>query len=311
MSNKAVAAKIIKAWREIGSIPKNGKNQSFNYKFVREEDAADALRNAFIKVGLSCVPSVEKLERSMFETAKGAKMNHVIAYMKFTLTDQDTGETDSFNMVGEAMDVQDKAVYKAITGCTKYAYVKLAMSGAEDNEDEDTGERTTKDEAGRSAEVKPINQGTTFRKPDEPSKPAQAASAAASRPASQPAAEAKPMERVAAQPADRPLSMRTAPSGGEEETTPQKTEATELPEHSHDVPVMEDTGRITTVVPAMKNKPASISFKRPDGVVIAISFDPKLHDVPKVLSMMNSKVDVKIVCDISTGTPHLMSIEKA
>lgn len=298
MSNKAVAAKIIKAWREIGSIPKNGKNSNFNYKFVREEDAADALRNAFIKVGLSCVPSVEKLERSMFETAKGSKMNHVIAYMKFTLTDQDTGETDSFNMVGEAMDVQDKAVYKAITGCTKYAYVKLAMSGAEDNEEEDTGERTVKDEAGRPAAAKPVEQGATYRKPDEPNKPSPVAQPAASKPAPQPAAAAKPVERVAAQPADRPLSTQTSPQ-----------ETAQPGAGSDEVPLWEETGRITTVVPAMKNKPASISFKKGDQVT-AITFDPKVIDVPKILNMLNSKVDVKIVCDLTTGVPHLMSIEK-
>lgn len=301
MSNKAVAAKIIKAWREIGSIPKNGKNSNFNYKFVREEDAADALRNAFIKVGLSCVPSVEKLERSMFETAKGSKMNHVIAYMKFTLTDQDTGETDSFNMVGEAMDVQDKAVYKAITGCTKYAYVKLAMSGAEDNEEEDTGERTVKDEAGRPAAAKPIEPGATYRKPDEPSKPAGVAPAAASKPATQPTAASKPNERVPAQPTDRPLSTQTAPG-----QPPVQQNAGS----SDEVPIWEETGRITTVVPAMKNKAASISFKKGDQVT-AITFDPKVIDVPKILNMLNSKVDVKIVCDLTTGVPHLMSIEKA
>lgn len=276
MSNKAVAAKIIKAWSHIGSIPKNGKNSNFNYKFVREEDAADALRNAFMKVGLSCVPSVEKLDRSVFTTAKGTAMQHVVVTMRFTLTDQDTGETDSFVMVGEAMDVQDKAVYKAITGCTKYAYVKLAMSGAEDNEDEDVGERTEK--------PKDVPAGQSYRKSEPEGKPATKASEPA-KPASPP--PAKPAEP---KPANKP----------------------DLPEGQSYVPTAEDEGNITAVIPAMKGKPATISFKPEDGrPVYAIHFDATKIDVPSVLKLQQSKAKVKVVCDITSGNAFLMHVQAA
>lgn len=294
MSNKAVAAKIIKAWGHIGSIPKNGKNSNFNYKFVREEDAADACRNAFMKVGLSCVPSVEKLDRSMFKTAKGTEMHHVIVTMKFTLTDQDTGETDSFIMVGEAMDVQDKAVYKAITGCTKYAYVKLAMSGAEDNEDEDVGERAEK--TGQSnipaGGAKPVQQGATYRKPEEttqqPSK------------ASEPAKKADPQpttKQPEPKPVDKPMSTRTEPP------------AQETQQQDDTIPTLEEVGKITAVIPAMKGKPATISFKpKGDGIVFAINFDPTKTNVPELLKLQQGKVDVGVICDISSGNPFLMHI---
>ena len=290
MSNKAVAAKIIKAWREIGSIPKNGKNANFNYKFVREEDAADALRNAFMKVGLSCVPSIEKMERSVFKTAKGTEMQHVIVTMRFTLTDQDTGEMDSFVMAGEAMDVQDKALYKAITGCTKYAYVKLAMSGAEDNEDEDVGERAEK--TGKSdiqtGGARQVQQGTTYREPKDPTtKASQPDKKADSQPTTKPTVAT-----------DKPMSTKTEPA--EQKST-----------GNDEVPIMEDEGKITTVVPAMKGKPASLGFKRKtDGGVYPIYFDPKTINVPELLKFVNSKADVKVICDFSSGNPHLMSVQE-
>lgn len=264
-SNKAVAGKIIEAWKIIGSIPKNGRNPKFNYAFVREEDAADAVRNAFIKVGLALIPSVEKLERSTIKTNAGGEMQHVIVTMKFTMTDKDTGESDSFIMVGEAADSFDKATYKAITGCTKYAYTKLAMSGAEDNEEEDHSEPKKKQPAKTE-----VAQGATFRREEakpEPAKPAPAA--------------AKPA----------PAPKEAAPSG--------------------EVPTMEETGKITAVIPSMKNKPATLTLKPTDGVAFPINFDPTKIDVPALLKLQGSKGDVKVICDISGGQPFLMHIEPA
>lgn len=283
MSSKNVAAKLIAAWGHIGSIPKNGKNQSFNYAFVREEDAADALRNAFMKVGLACISSVKDLKMSTYKTAKGTDMNHAIITMDFTLTDKDTGETETFTMVGEASDTADKAVYKAITGCTKYAYVKLAMSGAEDNENEDVGERTEK--TGKpdiqAGGAKPVQQGTTYRKPEDTTKPDPKTDQSAKKADPQPTTK----------PVDKPLSTQTEPTG---------------------VPISEDQGKITSVIPAMKGKPATITFKPNEGgVVYPINFDPTKINVPEVLKLQQSKADVKVICDISSGNAFLMNIQAA
>lgn len=304
MSNKAVAAKIIKAWGHIGSIPKNGKNSNFNYKFVREEDAADALRNAFMKVGLSCIPSVEKIDRSIFKTAKGTEMQHVVVTMKFTLTDQDTGEHDSFVMVGEAMDNLDKAVYKAITGCTKYAYVKLAMSGAEDNEDEDTGERVGEQDRQQQQNEKTVQSGATYRKPEQSNQSARKSDSTAEKPAEQPA------KRSEDKPAGKPAEQQKP--AGNNNPAPSAQAKTSIPpaQDQSQIPIMEDTGHITAVVPAMKGKPAAVSFKSDsNGTVIPLSFDTKTIDVPSLLKLQSSKSKVKVTCDVSSGNPHLMHIQ--
>lgn len=292
MANKAVAAKIIEAWKLIGSIEKKGRNPKFNYAFVREEDAADALRNAFIKVGLSCVPSVEKIDRSTIKTNSGGDMQHVIITMKFTLTDKDTGESDSFVMVGEAADSFDKATYKAITGCTKYAYTKLAMSGAEDNEDDEIREeKTSKDRD----EAKPVPSGASYRKPaEEPKqKPAtDSGKAASSRPDPNVGGSSK---------VDKPLSSEHKPS-----TPNNSTDA----DDSNETATTEDVGMITAVIPAMKGKPATMSFKPDSGApVYGVTFDSKKVDVPSMLKLHQNKAKVRIICDITQGpTPFLMNV---
>lgn len=302
MSNKAVAAKIIKAWGHIGSIPKNGRNSNFNYKFVREEDAADALRHAFMKVGLSCIPSVERIDRSVFKTAKGTEMQHVVVTMKFTLTDQDTGEHDSFTMVGEAMDVQDKAVYKAITGCTKYAYVKLAMSGAEDNEDEDTGERVGEQDRQQQTE-KPVQSGATYRKPEQSNQSARKPDNTAGK------TDERSEKRAEDKPVGKPAGQQEARNSDPTPTTTAQAPTPSPVQDKSQIPIMEEHGYITAVIPAMKGKPASLSFKSETGSVLAVTFDPKTTDVPSMLKLQAAKNKVEIRCDVSTGQPHLMMVK--
>ena len=86
---------------------------------------------------------------------------------------------------------------------------------------------------------------------------------------------------------DKPLSMQTAPA---------------------EVPIYEDRGKILAVIPAMKGKPATISF-RPDkegATALAINFDPTKTDVPTLLKFQQAKASLDIICDVSGPVPHLM-----
>lgn len=265
--SKAVATKIIEAWKRIGSIPKNGRNPKFNYAFVREEDAADAIRKAFIEVGLSIVPSVKSVVRSVIRTKDGAEMQHVLITMTFKITDPNTGESESFDMVGEAADSFDKATYKAITGCTKYAYTKLALSGAEDNEEDDD----------KAPVKRPVaQQGATFRK----EQPIQAAAPAQPTPPAQPA-----------NPAPAPAPQEAAASG--------------------EPVMMENVGKITAVIPAMKGKSATLTLKPREGGPVPIHFNASTTDVPAMLKMQAAKADVRVICDVTSGEPFLMHIGPA
>jgi len=287
---KAIADKLIKAWHEIGNIPKNGRNPRFNYSFVREEDAANAVRVAFSKVRLSVIPSVMEITRSVIKT-KDSEMQHVLVKMKFTLTDPDTGETDNFDMYGEACDSFDKATYKAITGATKYAYLKLALSGAGD----DDAEESDGQDRHQRTDAKSTQQQTIhYRAPKQQDK-------------KEPPKEAEPEQQPGQQP-DR-NKVNTGGSSGRMETN---TGGSGKTEQSDSIPIMEDVGRINAVLPALKNKPASLTFKPTNTSfpIIVITFDPKAIDVPKLLKLQASKSEVEIRCDVSSGQPHLMAVEE-
>jgi outer membrane biosynthesis protein TonB len=230
--------------------------------------------------------------------------------LKLTLIDPDTGESIDMDFPGEAIDSQDKAVPKAITSAYKYALLKLAMNGGGDGDDpehdsNETGGTSGKDQEG-SGKAKPVQQGATYRKPEESTgttgkvaEPTQHPKTEAKPPAQTPAT--KPTQSEQPKPADKPLSTQTAPPPEQK------------PAGDSEVPVLEDTGKITTVVPAMKGKPASLSFKRSSegGGVYQVHFDAKTVDVPGLLQFLNKKTEVKIICDISSGNPYLMSVTEA
>jgi hypothetical protein len=144
---KQIAKKLIAAWSLMEPMPRLGTNERYGYSYVREQDAADVVRKAFVKVGLCCIPSVESIERHM----ESGKAVHTIATVKFTLVDPESGEICELKMVGEGADQYDKSLYKAITGATKYAYLKLAMAGSDDDAEADLSASVPKPEKAPAA----------------------------------------------------------------------------------------------------------------------------------------------------------------
>ena len=65
-------------------------------------------------------------------------MYHILAHVEITLGD-DSGATLIGRGVGEALDIQDKCLNKAITAAVKYWLIKTFLVGA--GEDADSGEK--------------------------------------------------------------------------------------------------------------------------------------------------------------------------
>jgi hypothetical protein len=302
MSNyKNVAAKVLKMVKSVGAIPRNGVNQKFSYKFVKETDVADRLREACLSVGLVVIPSVRDVLCTVIPGKEGRGDQYRTSLMlKLTLVDPDSGESMDMDFPGEAIDSQDKAVPKAITSAYKYGLLKLAMNGGGDGDDPEhdqyeQGNRGGSDKETKKDTVKPVQQGTTYRKPDEVNKIDGKSNAPDVGKSVSPKESTKGAGELAE---DRPMSTRTEPQAKQESAS--------------DIVTLEDEGIITSVVPAMKGKPAQISFKRKsDGGILAIHFDAKTTDVPALLKYLNSKKNVKVICDVTTGNAHLMSITEA
>lgn len=306
--SKNVSAKVLKLIKSVGAIPRNGWNERFKYKFTKETDVSDALRVACCEVGLVLIPSIHDVVYSTVKSASGSDQYRASLMLKLTLIDPDSGESVEMDFPGDAMDMQDKALPKAITAAHKYALIKLSMNGGGEGDDiEHEGEEPKAGKSSVQDKPKPVEQGATYRKPAETNKPAPKANEpvgeAGPSPANKPEPEPTPAPSGSKKPAapavnpapaantvvkkDKPLSSVTAPA---------------------EVPVYEDTGKVLAVIPAMKGKPATISFKpsAEGSTAMTIHFDPTKMDVPTLLKAQQTKADLSIICDVSGPQPFLM-----
>src|SRR5699024_1473369 len=84
---------------------------------------------------------------------RGNKEYIATVKMKFTFIDGETGEEISIHSIGEGQDAGDKAVYKAITGATKYALMKVFMipTGDDPEQDYEADERNNTQQSNQQA----------------------------------------------------------------------------------------------------------------------------------------------------------------
>lgn len=191
----ALVAKIANVIKDVGAVPKTGKNEHFGYAYRKHEDIANAVAPALQKNGVLIIPE---------------KKEFVIKEAGYVMIDVTYRVTDGFaslyiHGIGEGKDVSrdgkpgDKATYKAQTGAMKYALNDLLMLPSEADPENDHGHGEGTQPAG-----KPTSQGKPpAGKPATPPQgktaaPAQgqaakpAASAPAQPPAGKPAGTTKP-----------------------------------------------------------------------------------------------------------------------
>lgn len=139
MNSANLAKKLSIVMSKIKRIPKNGYNAFHKYKFATESDVSDSVREWLSEQNITFVPSVISHTTREHTNAKGNKEYIATVMVQFTFMDGDSGETISFNMAGEGQDAGDKAVYKAITGATKYGLMKFFLIPTGDDPESDNG----------------------------------------------------------------------------------------------------------------------------------------------------------------------------
>jgi len=105
---------------ECPAIGKDSFNQQQGFKYRGIDAIYNALQPLFAKHGVFSVPEVLEERMNSFTTKKGTVMNHVIARIKYTFYAED-GSNFSSIVIGEAMDMGDKASNKAMAVAHKYA----------------------------------------------------------------------------------------------------------------------------------------------------------------------------------------------
>jgi hypothetical protein len=133
---------------EVERIAKTGRNDFHKYDYATEADITAAVREHMAKRHLLLVPSVEKTEWEKMVSQKGVEKKICTLTVRYTIHDGDSGEDMQFTVLGQGEDSSDKATYKALTGATKYALLKLFLIPTGDDPEQDGEHRHT---PGRSA----------------------------------------------------------------------------------------------------------------------------------------------------------------
>lgn len=136
----SLVRKMVEIMATVDRVPKNGHNSAHDYDYATEADVLDAVRAEMAKRCLLLTPSVvdSKVEYV------GANKNRVVTIrVRYTLEDGESGESRTFDMLGEGYDSLDKAFYKAMTGCTKYAVLKTFNLSTGDDPEHEAANSTT------------------------------------------------------------------------------------------------------------------------------------------------------------------------
>lgn len=133
-----LAAKLCAITADVRTVVKAGRNQQQNYSYVKEADVSDAVGASMSKHGVFCLPTVQEITEREYQTRNGNTMNLARVKVQYTFINADNPE-EKYEAVhfGDGSDSGDKALYKALTGCHKYALMRTFCIGSED--DPETG----------------------------------------------------------------------------------------------------------------------------------------------------------------------------
>lgn len=161
---KQVLQALINAAKEVSYVQKKGYNDFQKYSYATEADVLEVVRPALLNHGVMMIPTVETVMHD-----EQGNTHITVRYDVY----HESGETLSFVMAGSGNDrnskgVGDKGIYKALTGCNKYAYLKaLGLSTGDDPEIEAKEEPKAQPKAEPKKEPKDqpkdeITDGSTF-----------------------------------------------------------------------------------------------------------------------------------------------------
>ncbi len=140
---RSLVTKLSEVMGEIERIAKNGTNDFHKYSYATESDITAAVRALMAARHLMLVPSVESTTWEKIARAKGGETKLCTLTVNYTLMDGDSGEEMKFTILGQGEDSSDKATYKAMTGATKYALMKLFLIPTGDDPEKDGENRYT------------------------------------------------------------------------------------------------------------------------------------------------------------------------
>jgi ERF superfamily len=128
-------AKMSKVLAAVQRVPKNGVNSHFGYRFVREADLTEAIRQHMAEHNLCLfVGATDVLDTRPTEGKAGPVTT---IRMTATFACGDGGATFTTSWLGAGQDAGDKGLYKALTGGVKYLLMKTFMVSSNDDPEQE------------------------------------------------------------------------------------------------------------------------------------------------------------------------------
>lgn len=119
-------------------VRKAGRNREQNYNYASEADFLEAVRPLLAAAGVAVVPSYAVLDTHDGQTKAGTPNTRVTLAGTFTFIHADSGDRIAVTTIGQGVDTQDKAAYKAMTGALKYALRQTFLIETGDDPEKDT-----------------------------------------------------------------------------------------------------------------------------------------------------------------------------
>lgn len=145
-----LAAKLARIMARVGGIPKDRKNEQQNYMYRSEDIVMETLRPLLAKSGIAVL--VRQTEFENLGTTISGKQGLVRVKVDVDFIDGETGEVLTASAYGVGSDSNDKAIYKAVTGATKYVFFKCFMI-SEGGDPEEDGEEERKPAAAKKQQT--------------------------------------------------------------------------------------------------------------------------------------------------------------
>ncbi len=131
---KSLASKLAEVMGECHRIQKRGRNDFHKYDYATESDIVEAVREGLASRSVMLIPSVVKQTREPVGD-KGSILTTL--EMLFTFMDGDSGEQIERAWIGAGSDKEDKGLYKAMAGATKYFLLKTFLLPTGDDPERD------------------------------------------------------------------------------------------------------------------------------------------------------------------------------
>ena len=123
MENTKIAKKLLAVMAECAYVAKNGLNSFHKYKYATAEDVLQKVNESLTKNKIACVAVPELIEFTDVTNLKGNTEHLATVRVEISLIDSDSGEEVKIYGIGGGQDAGDKAVMKAQTAASKYAYM--------------------------------------------------------------------------------------------------------------------------------------------------------------------------------------------